>query len=898
MEMQRKRLDHKDLTGRLTQMANNIFSELFSLSKDLAPWQNEAIRRMFAQGGSLPQKDRDEIFEIALVEHGLKKASTPFSDLMLKAPDLPALPVPGQKLTLVGVRGLTNVNALKSDQRLPIGKQFTVIYGHNASGKSGYARVMKKAFHARAVDQILPNVYVADKAGPASAIFEIEQHGVVRDEKWIDGSSSPSGLSRFAVFDAKCARVYIADSSELSFLPYGFDIIKGLGEITAEIKKRLQNVAAQNTPRPDALSHLVDTTSTGKFVGALSFSVTEDDANKRAEWTSADAETLKAKEKELSELKANSPQTLRATLLGQKKRLEAIKSSVSRLQDGISAARVAEIKEKVTELQKREQAVEVAAKAAFGDLEFNGVGGDVWRELLLAAEKYSTQLAYPGQPFPAMETGAKCVLCFQPLDNAAKVRLKGFWDFIQDDASSKRDLAIQEVESEQGKLGRLPHGVPKEIEVLEDVVQAFGSKVFEEPKVFFPTATSRLTAIEAAAKSRQWSVLPVEPASPAPICEAEIKAIEDRLNGLADDAKVSEQIRLLETEVAELKARLKLNQYLNAVLNHLRSLKFAESARTAADKITTNKIALKAGELQQRLVTDAFKSQVLTNLKEIGLAQTRLGVERQPGGKGKVLHKVTIEGATIGSPDAVFSEGERTAISLACFLAELSANDDNCGIIFDDPVSSFDHRIRAAVVRLLVGEARNRQVVTFTHDLAFLRDLWEEAGCQQIDIVPQNIEALGEAAGIVSENLPWSGKKVNERIQHLETLLIVAKTADASADVQKFRPAVREFYDLLRSTWERAVEELLFNRVVERLERDIKTRSLAGVYVDYESVESVFKGMTRISAVIEAHDHAAGENPSLPTSSDMKNDLDFFKDFVEKQKSKKATAEKQHKHLK
>ena len=879
-------------------MANNIFSELFSLSKDLAPWQNEAIHRMFVQGGSLPQKDRDEIFDIALVEHGLKKASTPLGDLMLKAADLPPLPVPGQKLTLVGVRDLTNVNALKCYQRIAIGKQLTVIYGHNASGKSGYARVMKKAFHARAVDPILPNVYVAGKAGPASAIFEIEQHGVVRDEKWIDGSSSPAGLSRFAVFDAKCGRVYITDSSELSFLPYGFDIIKGLGEITAEIKKRLQDVEAQNTPKPDALSHLVDTTSTGKFVGALSFSVTEDDVNKRAGWMSADDETLKAKEKELSELKANSPQALRATLIGQRKRLETIKSIVSALQDGISAARVAEIKGKVDELQKREQAVEVAAKAAFGGLELNGVGGDVWRELLLAAEKYSTQLAYPDQPFPATEMGAKCVLCFQPLDNAAKVRLKGFWDFIQDDASSKRDLAVREVKIEQESLAGLPHDVPKEIEVIEDAVQGFGSKVFEELKVFFPTATGRLNAIEAAAKYRQWGELSAEPASPAPICEAEIKAIKDRLNGLADDAKVSQQIQLLETQVKELKARLKLNQNLNAVLNHLRSMKFAESARSAADKITTNKIALKAGELQQKLVTDAFKNQVLNNLKEIGLVRTRLGVERQPGGKGKVLHKVTIEGATLGTPDAVFSEGERTAISLACFLAELSANDDNCGIIFDDPVSSFDHRIRAAVVRLLVGEAKNRQVVIFTHDLAFLRDLWEKAGIQEIDIVPQNIEALGDVAGIISENLPWSGKKVKERIHHLESLLTDAKTAEAAADVQKYKFAVNEFYDLFRPTWERSVEELLFNKVVERLEREIKTKSLAGVYVDYESVESVFKGMARISAVIEAHDHAAGENPSLPTISDMKSDLDFFKDFVEKQKRKKADAEKQHKHLK
>ena len=74
---------------------------------------------MFAKSGSLPQKDRDEIFDIALVEHGLKKAVAPLGDLMLKNADLPPPPVPGQKLALVGVRDLENVNALKTVSACP-----------------------------------------------------------------------------------------------------------------------------------------------------------------------------------------------------------------------------------------------------------------------------------------------------------------------------------------------------------------------------------------------------------------------------------------------------------------------------------------------------------------------------------------------------------------------------------------------------------------------------------------------------------------------------------------------------------------------------------------------------------------------------------------------------------
>jgi len=74
------------------------------------------------------------------------------------------------------------------------------------------------------------------------------------------------------------------------------------------------------------------------------------------------------------------------------------------------------------------------------------------------------------------------------------------------------------------------------------------------------------------------------------------------------------------------------------------------------------------------------------------------------------------------APELVFSEGERTAISLACFLGELAASDDNCGIVFDDPVTSLDHRIRGAVVKRLVAEASKRQVIIFTHDLVFYRN--------------------------------------------------------------------------------------------------------------------------------------------------------------------------------
>jgi hypothetical protein len=257
-------------------MARNIFSEVLAWSKELSPWQNEAIRRLFAKGVLTPT-DKDEIFELAKIEHGLATAPPQPVDLMLKAADLPTPPTPGQKLQLNGVRELVNVNALRGD-RLTIGKQLTVVYGENATGKSGYARVMKKAFRARAVDPILRNVYSsATFVGPASAVFEIEEAGKMRDEKWTDGVQSAECLGRFAVFDSKCARVYVSESNELTFVPYGFDIIHGLGVLTDEVKRRFQDLAKSTTPKPDALQPLIDDTTIGKRLAALTDASKESD---------------------------------------------------------------------------------------------------------------------------------------------------------------------------------------------------------------------------------------------------------------------------------------------------------------------------------------------------------------------------------------------------------------------------------------------------------------------------------------------------------------------------------------------------------------------------------------------------------------------------------------------
>ncbi len=53
---------------------------------------------------------------------------------------------------------------------------------------------------------------------------------------------------------------------------------------------------------------------------------------------------------------------------------------------------------------------------------------------------------------------------------------------------------------------------------------------------------------------------------------------------------------------------------------------------------------------------------------------------------------------------AVLSEGEQTCVALVALLTELATTSNGSALLFDDPVSSLDHRWRKMVAKRLVAE--------------------------------------------------------------------------------------------------------------------------------------------------------------------------------------------------
>ena len=880
-----------------------INAELLTWAQEtLDPWQHEALRRIL-NNGSLTEQDYMEILQRAQFDLEIAVPPGLLPNVALTPADLPAAPALSGRVYLKALKDLEGVNALKAGQQIDFGQHLTVLYGENASGKSGYARVLKKVARcpARAMEPILPDVFSPSSAPmPCKATFELEEAGAVTPIAWQDGQAVPEAMQRFAVFDSKCARSFLTSENEISFVPSVLEALRQLSNVTDAIKRRLISLANQAAPpSPPAYQLMVESeTTVGQTLGTLSAYTDPATISSLGQWGDSHVESLAKKESELQQLRAASPQVIRNQLSREKRDLATLHTSLGVVAGALSGEKLAELKGQVTELAVQTQAFQAAVQLAFADSQIQGVGSDAWKSLIQAAAKFSTTEAYKEQPFPASTPGSLCVLCHQRLDGDAAMRLKRFWDFLQDDAATKRDSAQLRVTNSLSAMQVVPESLPDGLVALATEFEEKQPALWGSVLGFFETARARLAAVQAAPQNGSWESVPALDVSAIASCESLLAGKQQALGEIKDDVQVQERIKALGADIAGLKARKCLSENLKIVLDHLAGLRRSQEIRTKASMLTTHSITIKARQLHTTYITDSFKQDVAGRIQGLGLHRTKITLDEKPG-KGKVLQAITLDGANqAASPEDVLSEGERTAISLSYFLADLGSAETTSGIIFDDPVTSLDHRIRDGVVKALVSEAKGRQVIVFTHDLAFFCELMSRARFEQVDAVPYFIESFGAAVGLVQGETPWDAMTVKDRLGKLQAHIAEAKAAETSGDAEGYRQKVARFYGRLRATWERAVEELLFNQVVCRYERAVQTMRLRGVAVDNDAITTVFDAMNRCSDIVDAHDHAVAASVPIPSLAEMEADLGRLRDFVKMQREKVKAAEQANDHLK
>ena len=427
----------------------SVLQDILAWSLNRPGWQRDALRRLVVNG-ELDDPDIAELTRVCKAPYGLDDPALPAPAPIPLAPEhlgVPGATVPSVRV--LGIRDAAHVNALADGQRLGFSPDgFTLIYGDNGSGKSGYARVLRQVCRARARgDAILPNVFDSEASGGLpSATIDYRVGDADRTVRWQSGQPAPPELAAVSFFDSTCASVHVCGANELAYTPFGLDVLTKLVSACQRISESLMREYSQlELAKPASLQQpsAKEGTEVRSRLDALAAGNTDIQILERLATLT---EEENARIGELRRVLAEDPSAAARELRVRLGRVTRLAEEIARTETSLGSAAVARVRDLFRDVQARESAARVAAEKAFGNLPLPEVGSEVWRGLWKSARRYSQREAYPGRQFPFAEDDARCVLCQQPLSAETKSRLRQFEDFIRRDTQQRAQRARCELD--------------------------------------------------------------------------------------------------------------------------------------------------------------------------------------------------------------------------------------------------------------------------------------------------------------------------------------------------------------------------------------------------------------------------------------------------------------------
>jgi hypothetical protein len=265
----------------------------------------------------------------------------------------------------------------------------------------------------------------------------------------------------------------------------------------------------------------------------------------------------------------------------------------------------------------------------------------------------------------------------------------------------------------------------------------------------------------------------------------------------------------------------------------------------------------------------------------------RIELKKTGGQKGKLRHRPSLLGAKVAKPvEQVLSEGEQTALGLAGYFTEAHFDASRSALVLDDPVTSLDHRRRAHVARRLAELAADRQVIVFTHDLAFVGDLRRAAAERSVEFTERSVERRGDnVPGVCTDRHPWKAKDVARRLGDLDAELARLNRERAGWDQAEYEKECSDWAGKLSETWERIVNLEIVSLVVDPGTSEVRPRMFRLLARITEQDDQEFQqSYARISAWARRHDKSPATNYVAPEPAELEQELKTVKAWFERVK--------------
>jgi AAA domain len=842
-----------------------LADQVFSWLSVQPEWQQDLARRLTTRV-QLDPEEYDEAVRMVRSHFGLSitRPAPPPRPIVREDIAAEANSPPVRLRALSHVHGVGLLAATETLRFSPAG--LTIIYGQNAAGKSTYVGALKVL--CRTVDRsstVRSNVFADPLEGPSSATVTTELDGVVEDRITSLERSPGASLTGMSVFDAGCAELYVDAQNSVQYIPPELRLLTRLGALQDRIRKELAEERESLTAREASVASYPESTTVGQALRLLKGR--EDDPDLASLATLSGQEVKRIGELSGIIASVGAPSARTDALAARREATEA-RELVESLADLARRTRdpaVQVLRESARLNHDAKGAVAVAAAQLAGRLP--GIGGGPWRIMWEAARNYIE--ANEGRFPPGIDSA--CPLCLQPITGETATRMAHFEAHVSStvqetsrNAAATLAAALSACSPEHALACRTAL-----VEVLREQAPELGHQI----ETFIDAIAAHLTSMANDPISAIVEDFDAQPIATALNAWADGRA--DRASALiaAEDPAGLERTR---TELAELEARQRLSGELATFESRRADLSDIAALTEAHSALATNRITIEQRTLTKTEVAKALDASLTEELRRLKCSHLPVHLSAHTQVAETTVRLTLLSNQTVALSE-ILSEGERRALALSFFLAELTTANDTGGIIVDDPVSSLDDSRRQYIAHRLAVEACRRQVIVFTHDLPFVFELRAKARRENIPVHVQHVWRDRKHVGRVDDHPPFKTMNLRERVSRLESEVVAMKSAPVASTHEDASGAVEGFYKRVRTTWERAVEERLFAGVVERFERDVKTKSLKDVKITPERVKHVESGMARASTFIHEEPYAAQE--PIPSIAEMEQDVADLRAF-------------------
>jgi len=869
---------------------NRVIAELRSWAPSLKYWEQVALERVVA-GVEFKDTDYEELLRYLLEHAGLADLQVPHPTLRFAegADTDYELAVPVQ---LVKISNMQNVNALVSGQTLTFSPGLTAIFGANASGKSGYARVLGCAGFTRGDQEVLPDVTRAvDDTVVRSADIKINDGTADRVINYRVGQGCPE-LASLYVFDSTSVRVHLTESNEFSFSPAGLSYLTRLAVVTDEVRRRLRARIEERSQPHDFGVLFEGQSDVSTLIAELGPRTDLAMLHQMAELSVEEVAGIEALDLEIASLKTQDTSEQVTDLTQRMDDLRNLLEQLQGAQEALGEKEVGEVYAAIEDFLQRRSAAQRVSADQFKSEYLTQTGGDTWRHFIEAARALAQSEGTTGKPYPQPES--RCLLCQQPLSPQAYELLLRLWKFLQGEAQAQLDAAGVVLDEKRNTLNQLDLDFFDHESVSYRHLRSHNSDLLHQVESFVAACSLRRDGLRTALEDRMSQVAPVAlPHSGISEVAVVVESLSRKIDEL-EKRDSADEIAKLQERMRSLRHRVILQENLSEIERYVKERLWAQKASRCVG--TTRPITTKHNQLFKELVTDRYMQLFEQILKDLGRP---LKVKiRTRGKKAETRKQIVLETDADSpsiwcEPDKVLSEGEKRAVALADFLTEVALDISSSGIVLDDPVTSLDLQWRELIASILAQEAISRQVIVFTHDLPFLYYLKKYSKEKQVNTATHWIKRGdhdGKPGYVYLNNSPALEREYRKPTRASESYV---RAKDAPAEEQE--ALLRQGFGELRTTYEAFIIFGLLGEVVMRFEERISFGRLKSIVWDDSIVQEVVASCERLSRYIEGHLHSDTYGAKKPTPATLLREINTFTDLSKRLRALKKDKKSKHK---